>query len=128
MQGNARINSMTLNATLIEIDAFVVTEFHKAETAVENWWHDFTPILAADFQKYVAALKPLAWALVQGLATALASYSGLDKLAIAAKTLAAMAGQQGLSTSITFATTLIQQIIGSIGAAMGAPAAVTAGG
>lgn len=112
----------TLVATFQEVESEVGTwlkaEFQGAETAVANWWHDFTPVLAADFAKYKAALMPIALALVKGLAQALVGFTGLDKLKVAAQTLAAMAGQQGLSTSLTFASTLIQQIVASIGVAL----------
>ena len=109
-----------------EVGTWISTELKAGETAVVNWYHTITPVLAADFAAYKNALLPIAKALIQGLAQALASMPGLDKLKIAAQTLAAMAGQQGLTTSITYATTLLQQIISSIGVALGAAAVAAA--
>jgi len=105
---------MTFKDTIESIETFVLNEVQQAEVQVADWWHHFEPVLEDDFHKFVAAMKPVAFALVTGLATA--ALGGPEKFAIAARTLLAVAKAAGLNVTQTMADTLVQQLVASLSA------------
>lgn len=106
---------MSLFQNAIEsIETFVLNEVQQAEVKVADWWHHVEPMVEADFHAFVAAMKPVALALVTGLMEA--SLGGVDKLALASTVLLATAKAQSISASKTMADTLVQQIVASLSA------------
>jgi hypothetical protein len=99
---------------LESIETFVLNEVQQAEAKVAQWWKGIEPVVEDDFNKFVAALKPVAFGLVTGLAEA--ALGGPDKLVIASATLLQVAKAQGLAATKTMADTLVQQIVASLGA------------
>ncbi len=106
---------MSIATILTDVETFVQAEIKKGEVSISSWWTGFEPILEADFQAFVAAMKPIALALVTGLAEA--AISGPTKLAAVSGALVAVAEAQGLKASTTMANQLVQQIVTSLSAA-----------
>lgn len=104
---------MTTSATILEsIETFVLNEVQSVEAKAATWWKGFEPIVEADFNAFVTAMKPVAFALVTGLAQA--ALEGPAKLALASTTLLAVAKAQGINASSTMANTLVQQLVASL--------------
>ena len=96
------------------IETFVINEVQHAETKIADWWKGFEPVVEDDFNKFVAAMKPIAFALVTGIAEA--ALEGPAKFALASNVLLATAKASGLSATKTMADTLVQQLVASLSA------------
>lgn len=106
---------MSAFQTAIEsIETFVLNEIQQAEVKVADWWHGIEPVLEDDFHKFVEAMKPVAFALVTGLAEV--ALAGPAKFGIASNALFAVAKAAGLNVTKTMADTLVQQLVASLSA------------
>lgn len=106
---------MTVSSILSELDTFVNSEIAAAKTDISSWWTSFEPIAEADFQAFVAAIKPIALALVTGLASA--AISGPAKLAAVSGALISAAESQGIKATTVMANTVVQQVVASLSSA-----------
>lgn len=105
---------MSIATILADIDAFVNKEVSELKTDVSSWWTGFEPVLEADFEKFVTAMKPVALALVTGLAQA--ALDGPAKFLAASTALVVTAKAQGINATTTMANQLVQQIVTSLSA------------
>ncbi len=96
------------------IETFVLNEIQQEEVKIAAWWHGIEPVLEDDFHKFVAAMKPVAFALITGLAEA--ALGGPAKFALASSALFAVAKATGMNVTKTMADTLVQQLVASLSA------------
>lgn len=104
---------MSLASVFQSVETFVLNEIQHEEVKLAAWWKGFEPTVEADWEAFYAAMKPIAFGVVVGLAEA--SLGGPAKLAVAAAQILNIAKAQGVKASQTMADTLVQQFVASLG-------------
>lgn len=103
---------MSVSTILESVETFVLNEVQLVENKAAAWWAGFEPVVEADFNAFVTAMKPVAFALVTGLAEA--ALGGPAKLSLASTALLAVAKSQSITATSTMANLLVQQIVTSL--------------
>jgi len=104
---------MSLATIFQSVETYILNEVQQEEVKLAAWWKGFEPTVEADWEAFYAAMKPIAFGIVTGLAEA--SLGGPAKLAIAAVQVLNIAKASGLKVSQTMADTLVQQFVASLG-------------
>lgn len=111
---------MSIASIFTDIESEVATFVQGEEAKASAWWTSFKPTLESDFTAFYNAVKPIAINLVVGIASA--ALSGPAKLGAVSAALLAAAEAQGISATKVEADTIVQQIVQSLGLAVGAKA------